>query len=284
MEKIELKEEMREVDGVETVVYVNKDGEVVDNPDLTGEYEVVDEFTPEKPAPAEGNKEDVDETGVPWKNRAKEFERKFEAEKLKNQIASQSQQQQVDRIADYRKKLEEKGYSADEIDEKVEMLKIAIETANDNMSVKLKDISQPMLSIQETANQNKREALLSKFEKDSDNGDLVTKFKKDIIAELETIPLQYDVSPELMEKVIGGVLWKKKAFGTSTKSTKKLKEGEIVTEGSHPTKTKVDGVDISSDEFKEYVADQGFDISTPELKAKVVNAFKLFKKYTQKEG
>ena len=270
---MKLKKEVREVDGVKTEVYVDKSGKVIDEPDLAGNDEVVDEFTPDNPV------EEVDERGVPLKNVIAEHKRKLkdaleEITRLK-EADYKTPVPKIDRVKKYREELEKDGYSQLEISEKMKMLQIAIDEANDRVAEQLGTIT----PIKENVNATKREKMLDELVKDAELGEVVKLHRKDIEKELESIPLQYDIPIETVEAVVGRVLWKKKAFISSSerKGKKILDDNEMVSETGHPSKTKIDGTDVKSNEFQDYVSSQGFDISTPEKRTKVIKAFKAKK-------
>ena len=277
---MELKKEVREVNGVEKDVYVDEEGNIVE---VDADGNPISPVGKDGVKPAVGDKEsvnlDVDETGVPWKNRAMEHKRKLkdaieEIARLK-EAGYKTPVKKIDRVKKYREELEKDGYSQLEISEKMKMLQIAIDEANDRVAEQLGTIT----PIKENVNATKREKMLDELVKDAELGEVVKLHRKDIEKELESIPLQYDIPIETVEAVVGRVLWKKKAFISSSerKGKKILDDNEMVSETGHPSKTKIDGMDVRSNEFQDYVSSQGFDISTPEKRTKVIKAFKAKK-------
>lgn len=232
------------------------------------------------------SEEEVDESGVSWKNRAKEYERKYNEAIKKHSISDKKPDSvpavNIDRIAKYRENLEKKGYNTDEINEKVEAMQISIDIAKESMGESLKNVSQPLNTIKETVNYNHRMALLNQFEGDKEFGGYVKKYKKDIETELDNIPLEHTILPETMEAVIGRVLLKKKAFMTDNTSSKKLKDDEIIVDmGDGTSKGKADGINI--DELKAFASEYGFNLKTPEQQKIVIKAFKARQKVQDKE-
>lgn len=284
MKAVEVKEEMRLVDGQESVVYVDKTGKIIDNPDLTGKYyKVVDDFTPE-PKPDEA----VDERGVPLKNVVSELKRKL-ADAIEEKAKLQKEKtpvQRTDRVKAYREKLVAKNiYSPEEIEEKVEVLQLAIEQANEDMSEQIKGISQPLQTVQEATNNNQRKELLQdfqdnpeKYEYDADYGKLVGKHKNAILKELENIPLVNGVSPFLMEAVIGKVFAKKKVYASKPRVAEGLGDDEVIVEPRTPPMVKIPS-DVNAKEFASFVADKGIDISTAEKKNSALSAFRKKKEF-----
>jgi len=278
--------EMRVVDGVETEVEVDDSGEIIADKDPSSAGKTgVDDSNNDNPDKTPKDDELKDHRGVAWKNVAKENERKY-SDAIKRIDALEKEKtnppvQKVDRIENYRKSLESKGvYTQEEINDKIEQLKIIIDTTNESFASKLKDVSQPLQTVRETINHSQRKSILDQFENDSEIGELVKKNRKDIDEELRTIPLEYDLTPDQMETVIGKVLLKKRAFIQQAKTTKKIKDSDLPIDNNTPGSAGKGG--INGEEFEIFVLEHGLDVSTPDLKKSAINAYNKRKDYLKR--
>jgi len=158
------------------------------------------------------NSEEVDEKGVPWKNRAKEYERKLKKkeeevsqiqaklQELESKISSgtQSSSQQkksVNQFQALKEKLAEIGYEDDEV---INSLVSSIEST---LQEKEEQLRKEVLSYTQPAIQSAREMILEDIKK-TDKYGLVDKYRDEITEELNKLPPQYWTDKQTIKSVV----------------------------------------------------------------------------------
>jgi len=216
--------------------------------------------------PESKEEEETDEEGVPWKNRAKEFERKFkessqETESLKTQIqelqnkfvSSASEKEKKNATEKLKKTLSDLGYEEDAIVEGI--IDSVKDIAEEKIQGKIKDLETKIGNTGRYALESARKSILSNFEKEDSYG-LTTKYKKEIEAELDTYPPEYWGNEKVIETAIA--LVEKRHRSEILKSGIKAKESAPTETEPH---TKGAGRESAQDEEeREYADRQGITL------------------------
>lgn len=169
-----------------------------------------------------------------------------------------------EKVQAYIDKMKAQGYDDDFINDQIEFMQsVASETAGVAMK-----------PVEELIHKPKLDSVIATISQDEKYKFVATKLSKELESEVKRFPPQYWGDIDFVKSVLGRIAIEKgqEVFSGSGR--------KIINEGS-PTETERGGgkapEGINADEFNDYATKMGFSTATPELKAKVVAAFKLKK-------
>jgi hypothetical protein len=211
----------------------------------------------ENPDKDKKKEEEVDETGVPWKNRAKEYERKYRElleEQLKAKILDNKPQiaNAQNKINEVVKKLQDAGYDEDSIVAIRELIKSEV-----------MDIVRP---ISQTASIAARDKIIEKIKKEDDINAFDT-IGDEIMAEIDALPPEYQANEEIIRTAVARAVYKNrvklmkelasKSAGNSSANQKPVTPPVESSRGNAPLKKAAEAIgdgEVDEDLVQEYIS------------------------------